>query len=258
MDYLTRYQNGEYKVWDELVNLAPQKLSSSDLYEECIAVAEAIMARVNANTNTLRQILISAGARIAKEGTPLNPQDYKYLTDKFGPLPLALDVFYRTLGSLDLTPARDYNYGEVSLEEDGIWLIALDPLQVESATNFEFLVEEYIEQDEDDEPFELSFCPDFLHKQDISGGMPYSIQLPPATPQDALDPPVLWERHELTFVNYLRYCFRWGGFPGLDILELKDDEIDLNWKIGYEDVEGPWRPAYQRLLLKLRKDLVEF
>lgn len=49
-----------------------------------------------------------------------------------------------------------------------------------------------------------------------------------------------------------------GGFPGLDILELKDDEIDLNWRIGYEDVEGPWHPAYQRLLQSLREGLVEF
>jgi len=259
LDFLKRYQSGEYNAWDELVELAPNAESSPELYAQAVSIAEEMMLRVKANTTTLRQTLITAGARIEKSGSPLVPQDYEFLTDRFGPLPLALDVFYRTIGSIDLIPSHDYNYGEVTLEEvDGIWLIALDPLQVASAVLFEYEVEEYMEEDDDEFPFELSFSPDFLHKQDISGGMPYSVFLPPPTPQDALDPLVQNERHDLSFVNYLRYCFRWGGFPGLDVMEMKDEEIDLNWRIGYEDVSGPWRPAYERMLQALRNGLVEF
>jgi hypothetical protein len=35
-------------------------------------------------------------------------------------------------------------------------------------------------------------------------------------PNDGIDGQLLWERHLTTFVNYLRICFRWGGFPGWD------------------------------------------
>jgi hypothetical protein len=35
-------------------------------------------------------------------------------------------------------------------------------------------------------------------------------------PCKALDALPLDEPHHPTFVNYLRQCFRWGGFPGLE------------------------------------------
>ena len=36
-------------------------------------------------------------------------------------------------------------------------------------------------------------------------------------PCKAFDAPLLRERHNITFVNYLRICLKWGGFPGLEI-----------------------------------------
>ena len=259
MNYLQRYEAGEYRVWDELVESASEMSSNPELKAQTVAVAEALMTRVRTNVNTLRNTLITAGASLAEPGKPLEPTEFAFLTERFGPLPLALDVFYRTIGSISFAPAEDYDYGTVTLEQtDGVSLIALDPLIVEPASIFDFLVEEFDDNDAD-EPFELYLCADFLHKQNISGGMPYSIQLPPNSPQDTVDPSVLWERNDLSFVSYLRYCFKWGGFPGLDVCESDDDSaIDLNWRIGFEEVRGPWRPAYQRLVGALREDLIEF
>jgi len=259
LDYLKRYEAGEHNAWDELVGLAPDVLSKPEFHAQAIAVAEALMARVRSNVDILRNTLIAAGASVGERGTRLTANDLEFLTDRFGPLPLILDVFYQTIGSIILTPKDDYDYGGVTLEDvDGVSLIALDPLEIEPASEFKWLLDEY-EETPDDGPFELYLCPDFLHKQNISGGMPYSVQLPSATPQDALDPKVLWERHELSFVNYLRHCFKWGGFPGLDVCEVDDDkDIDRNWRIGFEHVRGPWRSAFRRLLLELRKDLLEF
>lgn len=59
-------------------------------------------------------------------------------------------------------------------------------------------------------PFILPLSPDAYHKANISGGEPYGIQLP-CHQADAI-----WEneRHQTTFVNYLRISFQWGGFPG--------------------------------------------
>ena len=281
MDYLKRYQAGEYKAWDELVSLAPEKLSSLEFREECNAVAEAIMDRVRNNLDAIRLTLISTGASIAPEGPPLTPEAFQILTERFGPLPISFAVFCRTIGAVALTPANtraaqktfaiglfeslgifpktDYQepyYGEVTLESEGISLAALTPLRVQlfSAADLIADIEAYETsfECEDGEPFDLPFCADFF------GGMPCSVELPPATPEDQVDPIVQGYRYSLSFVNYLRHHFRWGGFPGLDVCEQNDDDIDLNLRAGFKNVKGDWRAAYQRTLSKLRKDLVEF
>jgi hypothetical protein len=88
---------------------------------------------------------------------------------------LALDVFYRAIGSIKLTPKDDYDYGGVTLEDvDGVSLIALDALVIEPASEFKWLLEEYAET-ADDEPFELYLCPDFLHKGDLAPGMERTV-----------------------------------------------------------------------------------
>jgi hypothetical protein len=60
---------------------------------------------------------------------------------------------------------------------------------------------------------EVGLAPDDLHKDNISGGSPYSVLLP----DPSADFVLLYERHELRFVPYLRLAIlQWGGFPGLD------------------------------------------
>lgn len=78
----------------------------------------------------------------------------------------------------------------------------------------------------------LSLSPDDCHKYGISGSGPYSIKVPCR----AFDTMLLYEEHETTFVNYLRICFQWAGFPGL--------ERDNRWPPGMLDF--------------LRKDLLPF
>jgi len=56
----------------------------------------------------------------------------------------------------------------------------------------------------------ICIAPDALHKADHSGGEPYEI----AVPDLRADGEVRNEPHDLFFVDYLRLCFRWGGFPG--------------------------------------------
>lgn len=258
LDYLQRYQSGDFGAWDELVANAEEVMESTELKTHAITLAEEIMSRVKNNVSVLRKTLITAGTKINNQEPPLSKDDYAFLTNKFGPLPIALEAFYKIVGSINLTPKYDYNYGEVTLEEDEIWMKALDPLYIESATNLTFLLEEYLEHDDENMQFLLDLCPDFLHKQDISGGAPYAIELPPPSKREALDPKILHYRHELTFVNYLRHCFKWGGFPGLDFMERNDNEIDMNWRMGFEDVKGPWRPAYKKLQESLVAGLVEF
>jgi hypothetical protein len=64
---------------------------------------------------------------------------------------------------------------------------------------------------DDNEPALIAFAPDALHKANISGGAPYSIEVP----NPAADAPVEDEPHDTTFVAYLRLVILgWGGFPG--------------------------------------------
>jgi hypothetical protein len=62
-----------------------------------------------------------------------------------------------------------------------------------------------------DNDLEISLSPDYFHKDNISGGAPYKIKLP----NYAIDAVLENERNETTFVNYLRLCFQYSGFPGI-------------------------------------------
>jgi hypothetical protein len=57
-----------------------------------------------------------------------------------------------------------------------------------------------------------SIAPDVYHKDNVSGGTPYAIELP----NPGADALVFGEWHHLRFVPYLRIAILdWGGFPGL-------------------------------------------
>jgi hypothetical protein len=61
------------------------------------------------------------------------------------------------------------------------------------------------------DPYSVIIAPDPVHKTGHSGGSPYSIDFP----NTAVDARLEGEEDYGTFVEYLRVCFRWGGFPGL-------------------------------------------
>jgi hypothetical protein len=58
-------------------------------------------------------------------------------------------------------------------------------------------------------------------KHDISGCIWSDI----AVPNPRADARLLTERHRATFVNYLRICFRYAGFPKLDLLGPPGNQI---------------------------------
>ena len=90
-----------------------------------------------------------------------------------------------------------------------------DPLVV---FDFEAAFDEF---DEDEHGF-LCIAPDDLHKADTSGGDPYEI----AVPDLRADGELLNERHSCLFVEYLRLCFRFGGFAGFDGADQRPAVID--------------------------------
>jgi hypothetical protein len=130
----------------------------------------------------------------------------------FGFVPLSLKFFYKIVGGVNFVWDYDTN-------ENFMWNMA-DPLQIASLDAVvETVTDEWwqedIQQYVEDENFGTAFldlAADDLHKDNVSGGQPYAIQI---TNQPSIDGNFLNEPNNTTFVNYLRICFDNCGFPGI-------------------------------------------
>lgn len=215
MDYLERYLNGEYQqVWEELDALGPE-VRREPHYSAAKAVAAETMRRVQRNCALIVSRLEALGYQfgVYPDGsrgyvsigplTALDPDSesaLEVLNQAAGPLPLSLEAFWREVGSVDFV-------GRMAG-----WPLGLDPLVVNPPEGALFDVEDGYPVDEAGR-FDAGLAPDDLHKDNISGGGPYSVRLP----EESADFPLLYERHELHFVPYLRMAILlWGGFPGLE------------------------------------------
>jgi hypothetical protein len=221
MNYLERYLNGQYEqVWSELQALGPA-VRQEPHYSLAREVAAETMRRVRRNCERIVSRLHSAGYIFGTfpdgstgyytNGPLVAPSkatraDLAELEERVGPLPISLVAFWQEVGTVDLVGMHP------------LWPDGLDPLVVyepegaiSDLDNWELLVEEGEEHGSGQ--FDASLAPDDLHKDNTSGGDPYSVALP----DPSADFVLLNERHGQHFVPYLRLAIlRWGGFPGLD------------------------------------------
>jgi hypothetical protein len=200
-----RYRAGEREqVWQELVELG-DKVRAEELLPDAMAVVRETMRRCRENIEHLASRLRTLGYEFkypAEVFVEPPPNTLEYITDlerHVGPIPLSLCAWYEIVGSVNF----------VGTLRQGSALIDSaypDPLVVEPG--------EYIlTYDEDNwyrEQYELPIAPDLFHKENVSGGSPYTILLPNSSADGYLEN----EWHETTFVNCLRKSFQWGGFPG--------------------------------------------
>ncbi len=124
------------------------------------------------------------------------------LEDRTGSLPLSIRAFYEVVGAVD------FNGMHPSLSPDG-GPGCPDPLIVFGPDD---VLAELDAWEDEDRPSQIAIAPDDLHKAGSSGGDGYAI----AVPDPRADGELLNERHNLLFVDYLRLCFEWGGFPGYE------------------------------------------
>jgi uncharacterized protein DUF6745 len=208
-----RYAAGEQAaVWSELVAKGAS-VRTDPLAADALAVAYETMSRVDANVRMLVARLTEIGFEFTTpDGKRRRTKDVHVSPDArtakriqrfekaVGPLPLSIRAFYEVVGSVDLI-GRHPGFAPPSGN------LAPDPLVV---IDIEEALAELEEEDEGDGA--LILAPDDLHKSNVSGGDPYEI----GVPDPAADGRVLNERHDLRFVDYLRLCFRFGGFPGYE------------------------------------------
>jgi hypothetical protein len=132
----------------------------------------------------------------------------------YGPLPITIQSWFEHVGQLDFRGdhpklCRYYDNGPAS-----------DPMVMWFGDS-EFEIQQDAYEDavangyELEEPFAyyLEIAPDRAHKSNYSGGGNTSIKLPQNTFDGILVPEDRW--NGIWFVEYLRMCFQWGGFPGL-------------------------------------------
>ncbi len=130
--------------------------------------------------------------------------------EPFGYIPLSLQYFYRYVGGINFA----WNY---EAKPDIRWPMA-DALQIMSLDSLlktvtdRYWAEEMQDYIEEGLPFGLAISADDLHKDNVSGGPMYAIAI---TPEPSVDSLLLYESHNLLFIDYLRLCFKYAGFPGL-------------------------------------------
>ena len=218
--FLNRYLKGEYEqVWREL-NAEGDAIQYEPLYHDALAVAQETMRRVRKNVELIVGRLDALGyvfgiypdghTKIAGYTSPYRPSRRdiaKEITkleqlDGIDKIPLSLKAFWQFVGEVNLMGCHS------------LWPPYSDPLVLYSIEVAKSEYEDWrfaVETDHEIELFGIPLAPDYFHKDNVSGGAPYTILVPNATIDGSFEN----ERNETTLVNYLRICFRYGGFPGI-------------------------------------------
>jgi HEAT repeat protein len=219
-DLLVRYQQGQHEaVWQEL--RAFQNVGG-DLLEEAEAVASETMKRVVHNADLLAERLAAHGWKPLYSSLRTSPcaedlEVIERIEEMTGaPLPISLRRFWEIVGGINFVWDYDSGGAAPNIGVD-LPMDELDPICVDCPDVTKHVFDEWEHQragvdPELVDPFSLDLAPDYLHKADISGGAAYAIDLP----FYGVDPIFANEEHNLPFVDYLRLCFRWGGFPRLE------------------------------------------
>ena len=243
-----RYVGGAHReVWQELIGMGAAVRDDPNA-ADALAVAYETMQRVESNVRVLVKRLTEQGYTFAADGAgstipqlaeglmsallwtrdkmlsqgsqpkvqrgegrtrahvrpgPSASQEVADFEKEFGTLPLSLRAFYEVVGEVNLTGRHP------TIDPPGN-TVATDPLLVYGLDEGAL---EYDEEDGDEgAPCAITIAPDDLHKANVSGGSPYTMAFPDAR----ADGELVHERHQLFFVDYLRLCFEFGGFPGYE------------------------------------------
>lgn len=212
-DWHKRYMNGEHKqVWKEMYE-AGASIRHQPLVDEAKLVATETMVRVRHNVELLYQRLVEIGYEFdsqAKYGRmPFEPpasdvmEELERIEGKIGALPMSVRAFCENVGSVRFTgkhPSINCEYPDAFYVDllATIW----DDFDMWEAEWYEGIG-----------PVHAHISPDYFHKSDVSGGPAYAIEVP----DEFADAHVIWEPHDVSFVELLRIIFKWGGFPGFQM-----------------------------------------
>lgn len=232
MDLYKRYLNGDTKAVYDDINKLGDKAFNILYKEEIETVLTETFERVAYNLDLIYKELINIGYLFKTEykfnfEKPIHPplENTELLLAQlndsvkpFGYVPLSLKYFYKIVGGVNFVWDYETN-GEL------LWNMA-DPIQICSLDSItEEVLDEYwqecmTQEVEDGGCAYLDLAADDLHKDNVSGGSPYAIQI---TKEPSIDALFMNEANETSFINYLRICFEYCGFPGITSPDLNND-----------------------------------
>jgi hypothetical protein len=212
MNLLEKYfQGNTIQVYQEIERMS-QNAFENDILPEVEAVLTETMRRVSYNLDLIYRALVDE--KYCFKRSPRYDFEYPLLRPKsgvqdsilkldgtvegIGYVPLSLKFFYTIVGSCNF--AWDYDSKE-EIPWEGADPIQINPIDdvLSEAGQIEF----------DDQQPGLQISADYYHKDNISGGPPYSVELT-ETPQ--VDSRLLDEEHGTTFIGYLRMAMENCGF----------------------------------------------
>jgi hypothetical protein len=176
----------------------------TDLPPNLIAWCEQNLVNIEAKVRAARELRMG----LVRPHLPRDPAiefPIKRVVRAAGEIPLSLRAWYHTVGAVNLVG----HHPELAPSD-----VDCDPLFV---APFRFVLdaclawdEEHADEDERP-PFRLPISPHRIAKVHCTSSVPlYTALLPNAGADTEIDN----EPHGRRFVEYLRVCFEWGGFPG--------------------------------------------
>ena len=222
-------------IWAELTSLGPE-IRQEPLFSDAKAVARETMTRARHNLERLVKRLNDLDFIFLDPQDIWQPPDAQTpsLLDAFeaqyGPIPLSLRTWYEVVGPVSFMgshPRLSFYDSFVSTSSNPIYSdpLVIDPLRNPPPSFYADLIFNDTGEDTSDPPYTIWLAPDAIHKANQSGGGPTQIMVP----NPAMDAPLISDDWDgVLFVNYLRTCFQWGGFPGLRLLpDPPMEEIDF-------------------------------
>jgi hypothetical protein len=218
LPFFDRYQAGDCEaVWNELQELGPY-VREDPHAADALAVAYEAMTRARANIETIARRLQEMGYQFYSWNMPVaepvlrRPTESEWpeilsLEEEAGPLPLSFRAWLAIGGQVELTgvpPRLSFISGATRerspLERD---LIFTDPIVIYGVEDTRRAIEGSVC---------FSDC-DSVKANSDDGGDPYTLMMHTAG-ADCLVHGFLNVVYRITFVQYLRRAFAWGGFPG--------------------------------------------
>jgi len=230
-EYLSQYLAGDtHQVWNAIGGLVYAEISSH-IQSDVLAVCEETMRRVHQNTERIASALTSLGYQfgVYPDGQevqmfrgPLVGPDPSIeskihtLAASVGSIPLSLKAFWKNMDAICLIG----KYPDWPTYSDPL---TVDPVDV--ALEEMEIWQELVKENGLGEigPFRVPISPDKYHKDNVSGGDWYGIELPCST----VDVPLSGEPHNTTFIDYLRIAIGAMGFPGVSEIPMPLAELKI-------------------------------
>jgi hypothetical protein len=233
-----RYIAGEEVcVWKDIYSIKNSTMDEN--WQDSIKVLQETFERVKFNLDLICNRLINSNLYTLKDddyAIKYNYESNHYLDilkgkiQNFGYMPLSLELFYKNIEKINFL--HSYNVLLPFKYADPLFIDSIkNILDNMSDGSWEELMYENMYYNK---PLYIEFSPDYYHKDNISGGLPYGIEI---TSTQQIDSCVLNTPYGcIYFVEYLRLCFKYGAFPNISNKNRNYKEFVKQLNLGLKNI----------------------